>query len=172
MIRPAVAPARTDTPRDAFVEWQQRFGEAGTSALRKLDEVKDERGVIRDDDLRRIASELGWPVAAVSGAASFYADLAGAARGRRHVRICTGTSCFVTTHGQHIAQVENALGVPCDGCASDGFVSLQGVHCLGYCYASPAALDGDRPRVGPNFGGLLHRSNGDKGDDRRDVPLA
>ncbi|GII24838.1 hypothetical protein Pme01_44350 [Planosporangium mesophilum] len=163
MTRPAVSPGQTSTPREAFVEWQQRFGQPGMSALRRLDEVKAQRGVIGDDDVRRIAAELGWPVAALSGTASFYADLAGTGRGRRHVRVCTGTSCFVSTLGRHVTQAETALGVPCDGCASDGSVSLQGVHCLGYCYASPAALDGDRPRTGPSLGGLLEPADGDEG---------
>jgi hypothetical protein len=59
MSRPAVAPARTDTRREAFVEWQQRFGKEGTSALRTLDEVKDERGVIGGDDLRLYRARTG-----------------------------------------------------------------------------------------------------------------
>jgi NADH:ubiquinone oxidoreductase subunit F (NADH-binding) len=30
-------------------------------------------------------------------------------------------------------------------------VSLQAVHCLGYCYGGPAVLDGDAPRAGANL---------------------
>jgi hypothetical protein len=52
-------------PREAFVEWQRRFGQAGFSALDRLREVKDAHGVIRDDDLRHIARELRLPLAAV-----------------------------------------------------------------------------------------------------------
>ncbi|MGH3390681.1 MAG: NAD(P)H-dependent oxidoreductase subunit E [Actinomadura sp.] len=142
-------------PREAFVEWQRRFGRAGLSALDRLREVKDARGDVCDDDLRRIAEELRLPLAAVAGAASFYADLAGGGHGRRHIRVCEGTSCFVATGGRHVAQAEAAFGVKCGACAPDGSLSLQGVYCLGYCYASPAALDGRVPRVGPGLGGLL-----------------
>jgi NADH-quinone oxidoreductase subunit F len=70
-------------------------------------------------------------------------------------RVCEGTSCFVATLGRHIGRFEAALGVGRDDCAADGSVSLQVVHCLGFCYASPAALDGQVPRTGPTLGGLL-----------------
>ena len=101
-----------------------------------------------------IAEQLRLPVATVAGSASFYADLAQAGRGRRHVQVCQGTSCFAATSGHHVRQVEDALGVQSGHCAPDGSVSLQGVHCLGYCYTSPAVLDDGVPVVGP---GLAHR---------------
>ncbi|HZC25963.1 MAG TPA: NADH-ubiquinone oxidoreductase-F iron-sulfur binding region domain-containing protein, partial [Actinopolymorphaceae bacterium] len=48
-------------------------------------------------------------------------------------------------------QLEHVLGVPADGCAPDRSAALQVVHCLGYCYTGPAALDGDQPRSGPDL---------------------
>ena len=48
-----------------------------------------------------------------------------------------------------------ALGVRAGQCAPDGAVSLQAVHCLGYCYAGPAALDGDTPRAGADLADQL-----------------
>jgi NADH:ubiquinone oxidoreductase subunit F (NADH-binding)/NADH:ubiquinone oxidoreductase subunit E len=103
-------------------------------------------------DERAVAQRTGVPLAAVHGAATYYADLR-ASRGRRHVRVCTGTACFVASAGgQHVVEVESALGVKVGECAPDGEVSLQAVRCLGYCYAGPAALDGDRVYAGPDLG--------------------
>ncbi|GDY33802.1 NAD(P)H-dependent oxidoreductase subunit E [Gandjariella thermophila] len=133
--------------REAFVEWQARRSLPVTELLDRLRHAHDRSGVIGDDDKRRIAAERGWPDAAVEGAASFYADLA-SRRGRRHVRVCRGTSCFAATGGRHVAQAEAALGVRCGQCEPSGSVSLDAVYCLGYCYASPAALDGNQPVVG------------------------
>ena len=141
-------------PREAFVEWQERFEVCGVSALDELREAKAETGLVQADDIRYVATALGLPVAAVAGTASFYADFAGR-QARRHVRVCQGTSCFVATSGGHVRRLEAALGVGCGNCAPDGSVSLQGVYCLGYCYASPAALDRRIPRTGPDLGGLL-----------------
>jgi NADH:ubiquinone oxidoreductase subunit F (NADH-binding) len=90
------------------------------------------------------------PDAAQHGAQTYYADPR-AVHGTRHVRVCTGTGCFAATQGRQLAAVESALGVPVGHCAPDGSTSLQAVHCLGYCYAGPAALDQDQPRVGPTL---------------------
>ena len=90
------------------------------------------------------------PDAARFGAATYFADHR-APRGDRHVRVCTGTGCFIGSRGDSLGLVESALGVAPAGVAADGSVSLQAVHCLGYCYAGPAALDGDAPRAGPDL---------------------
>ncbi|MCY9783442.1 NAD(P)H-dependent oxidoreductase subunit E [Nocardiopsis sp. EMB25] len=138
--------------RDAFAEWPVRFGRPGALVLERLARARADHGSVGPEDLDRIAREAGWPVAAVTGTASFYADFAGGRRGRRHVRVCEGTSCFATTRGRHAERLEAALGVRRGECAADGSVSLQGVYCLGFCYASPAAMDGTTPRVGPVLG--------------------
>lgn len=90
------------------------------------------------------------PEAAQYGALTYYADHR-APRGKRHVRVCTGTGCFAATGGSRLHEVESAVGVAAGRCAPDGSVSLQTVHCLGYCYGGPAALDGDEPRAGGNL---------------------
>lgn len=142
-------------PRDVFVELRSRLDGPGASVLDQLKRVRAENGTITESDLHELARESARPVAAIAGAASFYADTDDSRCGRRHIRVCEGTSCVVATGGQHVARLERALGVRRGECAPDGSVSLQAVRCLGYCYASPAALDGDVPRVGPDLGGLL-----------------
>jgi NADH:ubiquinone oxidoreductase subunit F (NADH-binding) len=94
------------------------------------------------------------PAAADHGARTYYADLQ-APRGRRHVRVCAGTGCLAASGGGHVAAVERALGVSTGACSTDGEVSLQEVRCLGYCYAGPAALDGDRARAGADLADQL-----------------
>lgn len=131
---------------------------AGRPAHGALDEVKSEvarGGLVTAADEARAASAANIPVAAVHGAVSYYADLHHP-RGRRHVRVCAGTACFVASSGGwHIAQVEHALGVGTGERSASGGVSLQRVHCLGYCFGGPAALDGDEPRVGPDIAAQL-----------------
>lgn len=123
----------------------------GHEALEELRRARSGSGVLRSVDERRVAQRAGLPVAAVHGAKSYYADFQGR-QGRRHVRVCAGTACFVASGGgAHISAVQRALGVKAGQCSADGEVSLQAVHCLGYCYAGPAALDGDIPCTGPNL---------------------
>ena len=100
------------------------------------------------EELLRRGAEL--PAALRHGTATYFSDLA-APRGDRHVRVCTGTACFIASRGDPLTAVERSLGVRAGRCAPDGSVSLQAVHCLGHCYGGPAALDGDRPRAGSDL---------------------
>ncbi|HET8680329.1 MAG TPA: NAD(P)H-dependent oxidoreductase subunit E [Micromonosporaceae bacterium] len=151
-------------PREVFVELRSRLGGPGASVLDQLKRIRAANGTITESDLRQLADEPARPVAAVAGAASFYTDTDGGRYGRRHIRVCEGTSCLAATGGEHVARLERVLGVRRGGCAPDGSVSLEAVRCLGYCYASPAALDGDVPRVGPDLGGLLTNGEAAAGD--------
>jgi formate dehydrogenase iron-sulfur subunit len=67
------------------------------------------------------------------------------------VRVCAGTACFAASAGTHIPAVAEKLGVKPGGVTEDGETSLEPVHCLGYCYGGPAALDGDEPRAGADL---------------------
>jgi NADH:ubiquinone oxidoreductase subunit F (NADH-binding)/NADH:ubiquinone oxidoreductase subunit E len=141
--------------RSAVEELLARAGTADRAAIEELARARSEHRELRPSDEVGVARSLDRPVAAVHGAASYYADLRGA-RGARHIRVCNGTACFVASGGgRHIAEIEQALGVTCGTCAQDGSVSLQAVRCLGYCYAGPSALDGDRPCVGPDLAAQL-----------------
>src|SRR6266508_729158 len=115
--------------RSPVEELQARRGSPAHGVLDALRDAGAAHGTVTPADEAAAAATAGLPVAAVHGAASYYADLAGA-RGARHVRVCAGTACFVASGGGgHLAEVERALGVPAGGCAADGSVSLQLVHC-------------------------------------------
>ncbi|MFI1717009.1 NADH-ubiquinone oxidoreductase-F iron-sulfur binding region domain-containing protein [Streptomyces litmocidini] len=116
----------------------------------------------------QVAEAAGLPAAAGLGPATFFADLV-TPRGERHVRVCTATACFAARGGEHLAEVERALGVVAGTVDEAGSTSLQTVHCLGYCYAGPAALDGTLPRTGPDLADQL----GGRAEPRApDIPAA
>lgn len=124
---------------DPFRRYSDRFD-------RPLEPAREElRG---GADPTTVARRRGLPAAAVRGPASFFADLA-APPAARHVRVCTAAACFAATAGgRHVGAVTAALGTEDGGLSADGSTSLQHVRCLGYCYAAPAALDGDDPCAG------------------------
>lgn len=126
--------------RDAFVDWQARFGIAGVETTRRLKETLADHGTISRSDLRAIARDLGLPVAAVTGTATFYADLALPIQRKQHIRVCGGAACFVARRGCP-AELDTRGDL-------DGAPSIQQVYCLGFCYAAPAALAGENPVVG------------------------
>ncbi len=139
---------------DAFRSLADRRGRPGVRLLEALADASDRT----KDDPRSwapdVARRFGLPAAAGLGPATYYADLA-TPHAPRHVRVCAAAACFAARAGHHLAEVENAVGVAA-GCADPRRgVSLQCVRCLGYCYAGPAALDGDTPCAGPDLTGQL-----------------
>ncbi|MFI8992565.1 NAD(P)H-dependent oxidoreductase subunit E [Streptomyces sp. NPDC053542] len=139
---------------DAFRALDARKGRPGDRLIQSLAEARAGTADGPEAWAPAVAAGVGLPAAAALGPAGYYADLA-APHGRRHVRVCTATACFAAQGGRHVGEVEDELGVTAGTAAPDGGTSLQAVRCLGYCYAGPAALDGDMPRTGPGLAGQL-----------------
>ena len=133
-----------------LVEIVRRHHAVGApTALAVLKEAMALRGEITDDDRRLAAERSGLPEAAVHGVSTFYDDLL-APRGRRHIRVCTGTACFAATADAHVDALRDGLGGLALGERSaDGAVSLAETVCLGFCHSSPAIRDGDVIDAGP-----------------------
>jgi NADH:ubiquinone oxidoreductase subunit F (NADH-binding)/NADH:ubiquinone oxidoreductase subunit E len=109
----------------------------------------DEKGELTDEDLKVAAERSGLPEAAVYGISTFYDDLL-QPRGKRHVRVCTGTACFAATGDSHVDDIKAGLGLDFGERSEDGSVSLAETVCLGFCHASPAVRDGDTIDAGPD----------------------
>jgi NADH:ubiquinone oxidoreductase subunit F (NADH-binding)/NADH:ubiquinone oxidoreductase subunit E len=117
------------------------------TALEVLKAAVDDHGELTDEDRRHAAEVSGLPEAAVYGVSTFYDDLL-APRGRRHVRVCTGTACFAATGGSHVDALREGLGLQLGERSDDGELSLAETVCLGFCHASPAVREGDRIDAG------------------------
>ncbi|MFC4463567.1 NAD(P)H-dependent oxidoreductase subunit E [Streptomyces xiangluensis] len=133
---------------DAFRALADRRGRPGDRLTESLVEARAGTADGPGSWAPSVAARVGLPAAAALGPATYYADLA-TPHGRRHVRVCAATACFAARAGRHLAEVEHELGVSAGCVTMDQDTSLQTVRCLGYCYAGPAALDGDVPCTGP-----------------------
>ncbi|AVV45711.1 protein disulfide oxidoreductase [Streptomyces sp. P3] len=144
-------------PADRFDAFRALAGRRGRPGRRLMESLAEARAGTADAPetwAPAVAADMDLPAAAALGPAGYYADLA-APHGRRHVRVCAATACFAAQAGQHLTEVAHELGVTVGMASPDGETSLQAVRCLGYCYAGPAALDGDTPHAGPALAGQL-----------------
>jgi NADH:ubiquinone oxidoreductase subunit F (NADH-binding)/NADH:ubiquinone oxidoreductase subunit E len=131
-----------------LVEILRRHHEtAAPTALAVLKEAMETHGEIDDEDRRRAAVLSGLPEAAVYGVSTFYDDLL-APRGDRHVRVCTGTACFVAAGERPAEELSAGLGLAPGERSADGSVSLAETVCLGFCHSSPAVRIGDEVDAG------------------------
>jgi NADH:ubiquinone oxidoreductase subunit F (NADH-binding)/NADH:ubiquinone oxidoreductase subunit E len=117
------------------------------TALELLKEAMEDHGELTDADRRRAAEVSGLPEAAVYGVSTFYDDLL-APRGRRHVRVCTGTACFVAAGERPVEELSAGLGLAPGERSADGSVSLAETVCLGFCHSSPAVRIDDEVDAG------------------------
>ena len=127
---------------------RRHHAERAPTALEVLKEGMELRGEITDDDRRRAAELSGLPEAAVHGVSTFYDDLL-QPRGRRHIRVCTGTACFAACGEDHVEALGDGLGVGIGERSADGAASLAETVCLGFCHSSPAVRVGDVVDAGP-----------------------
>ncbi len=126
-----------------IVELVRRTHDAqAPTALEVLKAAIEDHGEITDDDRRAASAASGLPEAAVYGVSSFYDDLV-LPRGRRHVRVCTGTACFAATGDAHVEALRHGLGLEFGERRDDGSLSFAETVCLGFCHSSPAVRDGD-----------------------------
>jgi NADH-quinone oxidoreductase subunit F len=132
---------------------RRHHGVDAPTALDVLKEAVAQRGEVTDEDRRRAAEVSGLPEAAVYGVSTFYDDLL-QRRGRRHVRVCTGTACFAATADAHVDQLQRALGLQLGERSEDESISLAETVCLGFCHSSPAVRDGEIVDAGP---GVIER---------------
>ncbi len=108
----------------------------------------EDHGELTDADRRAAAEASGLPEAAVYGVSTFYDDLL-SPRGRRHVRVCTGTACFAAARERPVEELGAGLGLAPGERSADGSVSLAETVCLGFCHSSPAVRVGDEVDAGP-----------------------
>lgn len=127
---------------------RRHHGQDAPTALEVLKAAVDDHGEVTDADRRRAAELSGLPEASVYGISTFYDDLL-VPRGRRHVRVCTGTACFAATGGAHVEEIKQGLGLELGECRADGTVSLAETVCLGFCHSSPSVRDGELIDAGP-----------------------
>jgi NADH:ubiquinone oxidoreductase subunit F (NADH-binding)/NADH:ubiquinone oxidoreductase subunit E len=149
--------------------------EARPTALDVLKQAMDERGEVTDADRRQAAAVSGLPEAAVYGVSTFYDDLV-QPRGQRHVMVCTGTACWASDFGAHVAAVGEGLGVGLGECAEDGSVSLGETVCLGFCHTAAAVREGAVVDAGPDvvervLGGGLRPAQEPEGETVLDEPV-
>ncbi|MFN8217392.1 MAG: NAD(P)H-dependent oxidoreductase subunit E [Solirubrobacterales bacterium] len=132
---------------------RRHHAEQAPTALEVLKQAVEEHGEVTDADRRRAAELSGLPEAAVYGVSTFYDDLL-QPRGRRHVRVCTGTACFAAAGERPEQALRAGLGLEPGERAGDGSVSLAETVCLGFCHSSPAVRVGDTVDAGP---GVIER---------------
>lgn len=116
---------------------RQQRGKEG-NLIQVLHTVQAVYGYLPKNVQEIVATELGIPLAEVSGVASFYSFFSTEPRGRHTIRICLGTACYVRGGVTIVDTLEKALGVTLGHTTADGMFSFEVARCIGACGLAPA----------------------------------
>src|SRR3989442_6465696 len=120
------------------------FPRERTWLLPALHAVQETLGHLPDDALERVAAHLRVPASEVHGVASGYPEFRLHARGRHHVRYCTGVTCRLTGGDAVRAALERRFAG-----ATPAEITLEPADCFFECSVAPLIeVDGEyRGRV-------------------------
>jgi NADH-quinone oxidoreductase E subunit len=84
-----------------------------------------------------VADLMGFPLAWVSGLASFYTMYYRKPIGKYHLQVCTNVSCMLRGSDDILRVIEDRLKVGLGQTTADGKFSLDEVECLASCGTAP-----------------------------------
>ena len=101
--------------------------------------AQEQYGWLSPEAIRRVASRLELSVGQVYSTASFYTMFKLEPRGRYHVQVCEGLSCYLAGGAEPIIDhIARQLKIKPGQTTPDGKFTLEVVQCLAACGTAPA----------------------------------
>lgn len=92
---------------------------------------------------RYLADRMGAPPSRVFGVVTFYSYFSTVPRGRKVVKVCSGTACYVKRSGEILDRLKQKIGIAEGEVSADGEYSIEQVRCLGACGLAPVVVIGE-----------------------------
>lgn len=102
-----------------------------------LQEIQLENGYLTDDIIERVSAHLNIPTNKIYGVATFYDQFRFKPKGKYHIRVCRGTSCYLCTSSSYLREIEKLIKVQAGSVSRDKKFSLETVNCMGGCSHAP-----------------------------------
>ncbi len=102
-----------------------------------LQKIQEDDGYLQEEVLKRLAKNLSISLAEIYSVASFYKMFHFKPRGRKIVRVCLGTACYVRGSKKVLASLEEEFGVKNGETTEDLAMTLETVGCVGCCGLAP-----------------------------------
>lgn len=108
-----------------------------------LQQLQEDEGYLPEDHLRRLSKKLFLPLSEIYSVASFYKMFHFKPRGRKIVRVCLGTACYVRGSKKVLATLEEAFSIKSGETTEDLAMTLETVGCVGCCGLAPVTTVND-----------------------------
>jgi NADH-quinone oxidoreductase E subunit len=101
--------------------------------------AQEQYGWLSDQAIQRVADRLHLSPGQVYSTASFYTMFRLEPRGKYHLQVCEGLSCYLVGGAESIIDyLARHLKIKPGGITPDGSFSLEVVQCLAACDVAPA----------------------------------
>jgi NADH:ubiquinone oxidoreductase subunit E len=99
--------------------------------------VQEDNGYLAEDALRELSRTLDIPLSEIYSVASFYKMFHFKPRGKKIVRVCLGTACYVRGSKKVLSALEEEFSIKNGETTEDLAMTLETVGCVGCCGLAP-----------------------------------
>lgn len=131
------------------IEIDEQIGEVGRILDEKqkargilihvLHQIQEDNSYLPEDALRKLSRNIGIPLSEIYSVASFYKMFHFKPRGKKVVKVCMGTACYVRGSKKVLGMLENEFGVKTGETTQDLAMTLETVGCVGCCGLAPVS---------------------------------
>lgn len=107
--------------------------------IHAFQKIQEEHNYLPENELISLSKTLGVPMSDVYSTATFYKQFYFKPRGKKIVRICTGTACHVRGASQVLHKIEDEFSLKEGETTPDLSMTLETVGCIGCCGLAPVA---------------------------------
>jgi NADH:ubiquinone oxidoreductase subunit E len=111
--------------------------------IHALQKIQEDNGYLPEAVLRNLSKKINLPLAEIYSVASFYKQFHFKPRGRKIVRVCMGTACYVRGAKAILNTLEGRFNVKNGETTEDLAMTLETVGCIGCCGLAPVATVND-----------------------------
>lgn len=108
-----------------------------------LHRIQEDNGYLPESVLRRLSQHLNIPLSEIYSVATFYKMFHFKPRGKKVVKVCLGTACYVRGSKKVLTALETEFNVRNGETTDDRAMTLETVGCVGCCGLAPVATIND-----------------------------
>jgi len=131
------------------IDIDEQMGEVGRILAHKeknrgvlihvLHQIQEDNGYLPEDILKKLSKNLNISLSEIYSVASFYKMFHFKQRGKKIVKVCLGTACYVRGAKKVLTSLETMFDVRSGETAADLSITLETVGCVGCCGLAPVA---------------------------------
>ncbi len=107
--------------------------------IHAFQQIQEEHNYLPGEELAKLSKDLGISMSDVYSTATFYKQFYFTPRGKRIVRVCTGTACHVRGADKVLDKIKDEFKIDEGETTPDLEMTLETVGCIGCCGLAPVA---------------------------------